>query len=88
MYPSTKDGTTNRLFGTSIAPKSSSDLEKFYLRIWSKHDTILVVSAIYGVSPSAEAWYEIVSGLFSYAFVMSGGASAVDDHLVLHLLCR
>ncbi len=30
-----------------------------------KRDTIEVVSAIYGVSPSAEAWYEIVSGLFS-----------------------
>jgi len=82
MYPSTKDGTTNRLFGTSIAPKSSSDLEKFYLRIWSKHDTILVVSAIYGVSPSAEAWYEIVSGLFSYAFLVDNESSSVQSHSV------
>ena len=32
--------------------------EKFYLRIGPKNVTINVVSAIYGVSPSAEAWCE------------------------------
>ncbi len=38
--------------------------EKYYLWILGKRDTIVAVSAIYGVSPSAEAWCEIVSGLF------------------------
>ena len=52
--------------GSSPKTNFARTRKKFCLRIYPKNVTIRVVSAIYGVSPSAEAWYEIVSGLFTF----------------------